>query len=90
MGAAEEDYEHISGLAERLKLEGEDADRFVSDSMKRLGHRPRTVWEDAEPEGGEGGDDGDFFTRKSQKQAQKRTQREVSTSRNRGDWQYGG
>lgn len=66
MGKAEEDYNRVSGLAADLRLEGEDLLGFVSDSMKRLGHRARTVWEDATPEGGGDGGGGDFFTRNRQ------------------------
>jgi hypothetical protein len=94
---ANEDYESLQSLAERLKLEGDDRENFVSSSMKRLGYKPATQWQEPEPEGNDNNDSGDFFSRK-----QKREQRRVqgggggggnggnNDSNNGSGWQYGG
>lgn len=74
---AQEDYETLQGLAERLGLDEKESDSFISSSMQRLGYRPKTQWD--EPEGDDSGDSkGDFFSGRRQQ----RQQRDVRDNRN--------
>lgn len=89
---AEEDYETLQSLAERLKLEDDERERFVSSSMQRLGYKPKTSWD--EPEGDEDGDKGgDFFSgRRQQRQSRdvRDKGRDGGRDRQRGQaWGYG-
>lgn len=81
--SAKDDYGLLEDLAKRLGLDENESENFVSSSMRRLGHKMSTLWEDAEGSGDSGG--GDFFSRQRQR-------REVGGSGNRSDrgsdWQY--
>lgn len=79
---AKDDYGLLEDLAKRLGLDETESDNFISSSMKRLGHRMSTLWEDAEGSGDSGS--GDFFSRR-------RESRNVGGSGRRdnsSDWQY--
>jgi len=66
----QEDRDMLDGLAERLGLEDNERDQFITSSMKRLGYRPRMDWDEPEPENNGGGNDGgDFFSRRQQRQS---------------------
>ena len=58
---AKEDHEYWSDATQRLGLDDEDAEKFVSDAMTRHGHKRVTSWED-NPDNGGGGNDGDRDT----------------------------
>lgn len=70
---AQDDYESLSSLAERLGLDDKEKDSFVNSSMQRLGYKPRTSWEDGEDEDESKGG-GDFFSGRRQQ----RNQRDVN------------
>jgi len=84
---AKDDHDLLDALAERLGLDEGETENFVTSSMRRLGHKARIDWDDADDSGDEKG--GDFFSKK-------REQRRVGPSRgndkdsgsSRG-WQYG-
>lgn len=80
---AEDDYNKFSEFAKEIGLEGEDFEGFVNSAMKRKGYKPRTAWDDPEPEDG-GKGDGDFFSRGGKQ----REQRQVGGDR--GDGGRGG
>jgi len=73
--AAADDHATLSELAERLGVDDEERDQFVSSSMKRLGYKPRTDWDDPDPDENKGNGGGDFFSRK--REQNQRQQREV-------------
>lgn len=91
MSNAQEDFDLFSGLAERLGLDENEAESFVGSAMKRLGHRPRLLWEDGD-DNNEGGSGGDFFSRISGG-SQRRESRPTRPNRDRRgsgwDSQYG-
>lgn len=65
---AEEDHATISEMADRLGLEGDERDEYITEHMGRLKYRPRTVWDDPEDEDGNGGGDNvkpGFFGKKA-------------------------
>ncbi len=64
--SAEEDYEHLSALADRLELNDEDRAYFIESGMRRLGYKPRYVWEDREVT------EGDFFSVRRRRQSKPR------------------
>jgi len=80
---AQDDRQMLDELAERLGLEDDDREKFISSSMKRLGYKPRVDWDDPDPEGDGGKDDGDFFSRKRNE----RQSRDVSGRQRPGDQQ---
>ena len=88
MSKAQEDFESLSEWAERLGLDESEAESFVGSAMKRLGHRPKLLWEDGESNSGEGG--GDFFSsmRKTRETRSARPNRERSGGSD--GWQYKG
>ncbi len=61
---AQEDQGMLEELAQRLGLEDDEADNFISSAMKRLGYRARRIFEDDEGNGNNNG--GDFFASKRQ------------------------
>lgn len=79
--AAQDDYDMLSGLAERMGLEDNDRDDFLSSAMKRLGYKARAIWED----GGNDESNGDFFSRRRQS-GNSGNSRKASGE----NWQYGG
>jgi hypothetical protein len=86
---AQEDYQTFVEMAERLQLDEEEAEGFISSAMKRLGHKARQMWEDGDGSGN--GDGGDFFARR---QGGQRQRRPATPSRGRqggqgGGWMYG-
>jgi len=88
--AAKDDFESLRDWAERLGLSEEEGENFITSSMRRLGHRARIDWDDAEESGGGGG--GDFFARRQGREQRKVTgqrqpQRRASGG---GGWQYEG
>ncbi len=87
MSKAEEDFQRFAGLAEELGLDEQEAEGFIASSMKRLGHRPKLSWEDADTSN-EGGS-GDFFS--SITGGKRRESRPTGPQRRKpsGDWQYG-
>lgn len=74
---AQDDYETLQGLAERLGLDEKESDSFISSSMQRLGYKPKVQWDEPEDEGNSGGDRGDFFSGRRQQ----RQQRDVGNGR---------
>lgn len=86
MAKAEEDYSILAALAERLGLDEDQADGFVSSSMKRLGHKAKLMWEDGEDGGND--DSGDYFTRKRVTRDSRPPSNRENRSRRDG-WQYG-
>lgn len=68
---AEEDFESLSAMADRLQLEGEDRENYIGQHMVKFGHKPVTSWVDAEPEPKEQANSFSPF-RQSQSQRQKR------------------
>lgn len=89
---AEEDYNSLTALAERLQLEDDQREKFINSSMKRLGYKPRTQWEPPEPEDGGKGkdDDGDFFGggKQQREQRQVRQERQGGSGSGGAGWQY--
>jgi len=83
---ANDDLDLLHELAERLGLDESESENFITSSMRRLGHKPRIDWDDAE-EGGEGGGSGDFFGKqRERRQVQKgKPRREGQGSQG---WQY--
>lgn len=49
---AEDDFNMFSELAERMGLEDEERENYITQHMKRLGYKMRTAWD--EPESGDG------------------------------------
>lgn len=66
MGKAQEDYDDLSKVAEKLELDDDEKDNFISSGMKRLGHKVRQVWEDSDDDGKS--ESGDFFSSKRREQ----------------------
>ena len=86
--AAKDDFLSLSELADRLGLDDDEKDGFITSSMKRLGHKPSVNWEDGDS--GNSNDSGDFFSKKRQT-------RQVGNNRNQNQnrgsgmgWQYEG
>lgn len=89
---ANEDYESLSDLADRLGLEDDEKESFIGSAMKRLGYIAKSLWEDA-PAGDGNGNGGDFFSTKRREKT-----REVPSGRSRNPrakasgsesgWQY--
>lgn len=50
--SAQDDYETLNGLAERMVQRGEMKeeirDTFIQDAMSRLGHKMKALWEDGD------------------------------------------
>lgn len=91
-GTPDDDYEFVTGFAERLGLEDKDKDSFIKSSMTRLGYKPRISWDPPENDGNGGGDDdGDFFSRgnKNRERRQVRDDRQQQRGGGGGNWQYG-
>lgn len=65
--AAQEDQGMLEELAERLGLENDEADNFISSAMKRLGYRARRIFEDDDSGNNSGSGGGDFFSQKRQR-----------------------
>jgi hypothetical protein len=63
--AAQEDQGMLEELAQRLGLEDDEADNFISSAMKRLGYRARRIFED-DDSGNNNAGNGDFFASKRQ------------------------
>lgn len=88
MGMVEDALEKLKGMAEELGLDDDEAAQFIDGGMARKGFRKVSSW--AEPDDGNGGNDGgDFFSvRRGNRQS-----RNVSRGGNRrndgGNWQYG-
>lgn len=71
---AQEDYESLQQLAERLQLDEKESESFITSSMQRMGYKPKTQWDEPEEEGNGGDKGGDFFSGRRQQ----RQQREVT------------
>ena len=69
--AAEKDQEMLTDLAERLGLEDDEKENFVNSGMRRLGYKPREVWEDSDDDNPKSSD-GDFFTTKRKPKREQR------------------
>jgi len=59
--AAEEDYNLLNDLAERMGIEEDKRDSFVSEGMQRLGYKLKSIFLDPEPDEGGGSGSGSFF-----------------------------
>lgn len=75
---AQDDQTMLEELAERLGLEDDEAENFISSAMSRLGYKLRRVFEDDPDNGGNRGG-GDFFS-----QRQQRRTREIRGGRGGG------
>lgn len=88
----EDDYNTLNELAERLGLEDQERESFVTSSMKRLGYRPRVDWDEPENNGGDDKGSGDFFSGKRQQRQQRQVRdgsgRQQQASGGGGGWQY--
>lgn len=51
---AQEDYNMLSELADRMQVDDKEREGMIADGMKRLGHVARSVWEDAKPDDSSG------------------------------------
>jgi hypothetical protein len=88
--AAQDDFQALADLAERLGLEEDESENFITSGMKRLGYKARQMWEDNDDtDSGSGG--GDFFStkRREKRSAQPERQRPREQRRSGGGWQYG-
>lgn len=87
MGKANEDYDSLAALAERLGLDEDEGSRFITSSMKRLGHKAKTMWEDGDP--ASGNDGGDFFsTRREARETRATSKPQRERRAAGGGWQY--
>lgn len=93
--SAKDDFEALTDWAERLGLDEGQSENFITSSMRRLGHTPSVLWNDAQESGDEGGGGvADFFGGgKRREQRQVRGQQGQSEPPRRraggGGWQYG-
>lgn len=92
--SAKDDFDALTDWAERLQLDEGQAESFITSSMRRLGHKPSVLWNDAEEGSDEGGSLSDFFgggKRREQRRVQgQQGQGEQRQRRGGGsDWQYG-
>jgi hypothetical protein len=82
---AQDDYESLSELADRLFGEDGDPekrDKWLSDHMRQLGHKARSIWQDADPDDGGNVSSGYFGSGSREK-------RKISGKKDRKDWMYG-
>ena len=70
MAGAQDDFDTLSALAERLGLDEDESHNFVSSSMKRLGYKAREMWEDGDGDSKSGS--GDFFGKKREERPARR------------------
>ena len=84
---AQDDYESLSELADRLfgnDGDPEKRDKWLSDHMRQLGHKAKSIWQDAEPDDEDGNVSSGYF-------GSSREKRQVRSGRKSkgGDWMYG-
>lgn len=85
---AKDDFDMLGQLAERLGLDDDEKDGFISSSMERLGHKRSVSWEDNQ-EGDSGS--GDFFSKKRERQTRQvptGNRRTGTDGGNSAGWQY--
>lgn len=68
--SAQEDYETVSAMAERLKLTGHDKEDYIRRHMRGFGHKSVTSWVE-----GDADDEGGFFGSRK-KSDRRRSQRD--------------
>lgn len=68
--SAEDDFNMFSALAERMGLDEEESQNYITEHMKRLGYKMRTAWDEPDNEGN-GNSQLSFF--KGEKQRERRT-----------------
>lgn len=51
---AQEDYESLQSLAERMGLDEKASGDFIGEGMSRLGHKLKQMWEDNDESGNSG------------------------------------
>lgn len=86
--SAQEDYDFLSALADRLFGEEGDPDKrdkWLGDHMRQLGHKAKSVWEDSEEGESGGNSEGGYFG--GGRQVRKIQPRKASARRS--DWMYG-
>ena len=93
--AANEDFDMLKALSERLGLEGPDEENFITSSMRRMGYRPRVDWDEPEGEEQESSGPVDFFARSGKRREQRpvrgdRQPPERKAAGGGSGWQYGG
>lgn len=88
--SAQEDFDLFESIAEKLGLDDDERGSFINSAMKRLGHKARVAWDDAE-EGGSGNGGGDFFSRRRESRQVPPGRRDRGDDRRAsgGGWQYG-
>jgi hypothetical protein len=88
---ANEDWESLKALADRLFDDDQDDDKesYIGKHMKRLGYRARATWEDSDDNSDDNSDDL-FGKRRERRQVPNARRREPESKRGSGrDWQYG-
>lgn len=87
--SAKDDFDALTDWAERLGLEESQAESFITSSMRRLGHKPSVLWNDAEESQEEGGTLRDFFGGSKQREQRPVRGQQQPPQRKASGWQYG-